>query len=59
MIWLNEISTVVMFVAFLAIVFWAWSSKRKASFDEAARTPLEEDDGEGNDGAAHADRRSS
>jgi cytochrome c oxidase cbb3-type subunit 4 len=44
MTWLNEVSTVVMFVAFIAIVAWAWSSKRKAAYDEAARVPLEDDD---------------
>jgi cytochrome c oxidase cbb3-type subunit 4 len=44
MTWLNEVSTVVMFVAFIAIVVWAWSSKRKAAYDEAARVPLEDDD---------------
>jgi len=55
MIWLNELSTVVMFVAFLAIVFWAWSSKRRASFDEAARLPLDEGDEDGSD--RRADRR--
>jgi len=49
MIWLNELSTVVMFVAFLAIVFWAWSKKRKVSFDEAARAPLDEGDEDGSD----------
>jgi cytochrome c oxidase cbb3-type subunit 4 len=30
-------------VAFLAIVVWAYSSKRKARFDEAARLPLDDD----------------
>ncbi|MGH8617630.1 MAG: cbb3-type cytochrome oxidase subunit 3 [Burkholderiales bacterium] len=60
MTWLNELSTVVMFVAFVAIVAWAWSSKRKTSFDEAARAPLEEDDGDdkaGQDAAARAEHR--
>jgi len=32
-----------MFVAFVVIVAWAWSSKRRSSFDEAARIPLEDD----------------
>ena len=32
--------TLVLLVAFIAIVFWAWSSKRKKAFDEAARLPL-------------------
>ncbi len=43
---LNSLSTVVMFVAFIVIVAWAWSKKRRPSFDEAARIPLEEDEGE-------------
>ena len=30
-------------IIFIAIVVWAWSGKRKRSFDEAARMPLEED----------------
>lgn len=36
--------TVVVAVVFVAIVAWAWSSKRKPEFDEAARLPLEADD---------------
>ena len=36
--------TVVMFLVFLGIVFWAYSSKRKGAFDEAARLPFEEDE---------------
>jgi cytochrome c oxidase cbb3-type subunit 4 len=36
--------TVIMFVLFLGIVFWAYSSKRKRAFDEAARLPFEEDE---------------
>ncbi len=35
--------TVVVMVVFLAIVFWAWSGRRKESFDEAANIPLEEE----------------
>ena len=37
-------STVVLFVTFIGIVLWAWSSKRKRDFDEAARLALEDDD---------------
>jgi cbb3-type cytochrome oxidase subunit 3 len=37
---LGSITTVVGFVAFLAIVAWAWSSRRKAAFDAAARAPF-------------------
>lgn len=40
----HVIWTIVILVVFLGIVFWAWSGKRKKSFDEAARLPLEDDD---------------
>ena len=36
--------TVASFVSFLAIVFWAYDARRKAAFDRAARSVLEEDD---------------
>jgi len=32
--------TAILLVAFLGIVAWAWSRKRKAAFEEAARYPL-------------------
>ena len=35
--------TVASFAAFLAIVFWAYDGRRKAAFDRAARSVLEED----------------
>ena len=35
--------TAALFVAFLALVFWAYSKRRKADFDELARMPLEDD----------------
>ena len=35
--------TVVMFVLFIGICIWAWSSRRKADFDEAAQLPLDDD----------------
>jgi len=34
-----------MLVLFVGICFWAWSGKRKADFDAAARQPLESDNG--------------
>ena len=40
----RSVMTVVMFLVFLGIVFWAYSKKRKRAFDEAARLPFEEDD---------------
>jgi len=39
--------TVVMFLVFLGIVVWAYGSKRKSAFDEAARLPFEEDEAMG------------
>ena len=39
----SSVMTVVMLVVFLGIVAWAYSSKRRAAFDEAARVPLEDD----------------
>ena len=35
--------TIVVMVIFLGIVGWAFSSKRKSAFDEAARLPLEDE----------------
>jgi cytochrome c oxidase cbb3-type subunit 4 len=39
----SSLMTVVMLVVFLGIVAWAYSSRRSAAFDEAARVPFEED----------------
>ncbi len=36
--------TVLMFVLFIGIVVWAWSSRRKTRFDAAARLPLEDEE---------------
>ncbi|MGE0357444.1 MAG: cbb3-type cytochrome oxidase subunit 3 [Burkholderiales bacterium] len=36
--------TVAALITFLAIVAWAWSSRRRADFEAAARLPLDEDD---------------
>jgi|AP12_2_1047962.scaffolds.fasta_scaffold51452_3 cytochrome c oxidase cbb3-type subunit IV len=40
----RSLITVVSFVAFLAIVVWAYGTKRQAGFEEAARSVLEESD---------------
>jgi cytochrome c oxidase cbb3-type subunit 4 len=37
---LGSITTVVGFVAFLAIVAWAYSGRRKAAFEAAANAPF-------------------
>ena len=36
--------TLFMFVAFVGIVVWAYSSRRKEDFDEAANLPLQDDE---------------
>jgi cytochrome c oxidase cbb3-type subunit 4 len=41
---LRSIVTVLSFVTFLGIVWWAYGAPRKAAFDEAARLPLDDDD---------------
>ena len=35
--------TVALLIAFIALVLWAYSKRRKADFDELARMPLEND----------------
>ena len=40
---LQSVWTVIAFVFFIAVVIWAWSSKRKNSFDKAARMALDDD----------------
>jgi cytochrome c oxidase cbb3-type subunit 4 len=37
---LRTIGTVLVFVAFIGICIWAYSAKRKKSFDEAADLPF-------------------
>lgn len=41
---IRSLITVLSLAVFLGIVFWAWSAKRKAAFDEAARLPFADDD---------------
>lgn len=38
------IVTVVGLITFLGIVAWAWSSRRRADFDEASRLVLDDSD---------------
>jgi cytochrome c oxidase cbb3-type subunit 4 len=40
----QSVWTIVVMVIFLSVVVWAYSRKRKAEFDEAARLPLDDDD---------------
>ena len=41
---LRGISTVFVFVTFIGLCFWAYNSKRKKSFDEAANLPFADDE---------------
>jgi len=40
----QSIWTVIVFITFSGIVFWAYSSHRKSDFDEAARLALDDDE---------------
>ncbi|EED32702.1 cytochrome c oxidase, cbb3-type, CcoQ subunit [gamma proteobacterium NOR5-3] len=40
---LRGISTAFLFVAFIGLVIWAYSSKQKKEFDEAANLPFADD----------------
>ena len=40
---LRSLATVASFVAFVGIVWWAWSRRRSADFSEAANLPFEQD----------------
>lgn len=37
---LRGLGTIVVFVAFIGLLFWAYSAKRKNSFEEAANLPF-------------------
>ena len=41
---LRSAVTVLAFVAFIGIVLWAYSRRRKQAFDEAAQLPFTEDE---------------
>ncbi len=41
---LRGISTTLALIAFLSVWVWAWSSKRKGEFDEAANLPFADDE---------------
>jgi len=39
--------TLLLMTTFIGIFIWAWSGRRKADFEEAARLPLDSDDPSG------------
>lgn len=41
---LRSIATVLSFVAFISIVVWAYSGKRKTAFDEAAALAVDDEE---------------
>jgi len=41
---MRGITTLLVMISFLSICFWAYSSKSKKSFDEAANLPFADDD---------------
>lgn len=40
---LRSVITVLLFLVFIGIVWWAYSDRRKQAYDEAARIPLDDD----------------
>jgi len=40
---IQSLWTILVMVTFLGIVAWAFSSKRKSAFDEAARLPFDDE----------------
>ncbi len=53
---LRSLFTVLAFLCFVGIVWWAFSSRRKQAYDEAAQLPLDDDPPApvGGDGAGQA-----
>ncbi|MDK9724704.1 MAG: cbb3-type cytochrome c oxidase subunit 3 [Sterolibacteriaceae bacterium MAG5] len=53
---LRSLFTVLTFICFVGIVWWAFSSRRKQAYEEAAQLPLDDDPPApiGGDGAGHA-----
>ncbi|EGG98153.1 Cytochrome c oxidase subunit CcoQ [gamma proteobacterium IMCC2047] len=41
---LRGITTLLVMIAFLGVCYWAYSSKQKKRFDEAAQLPFADDD---------------
>ena len=41
---LQGIFIIAMLVLFIGTTLWAWSNKRKSTFDAAAKLPLEDED---------------
>ena len=44
MTWVQSVWSIVVLVTFIGIIVWAFSSKRRASFDATARSVIDDDD---------------
>jgi cytochrome c oxidase cbb3-type subunit IV len=42
--WISGLMTLLALLGFLAVVAWAYSSRRKADFESAANLPLDDDE---------------
>lgn len=42
---LSSVMTVISLIAFIGILYWAYSSKNKARFEELAKLPLDNENG--------------
>jgi len=42
--WIRSAMTVIAFLTFIGIVWWAWSARKQGDFESAAQSVLEEDD---------------
>jgi len=42
-IWIHIIWTILLLLTFVVIVVWAWSSRQKVRFDQAANIPLQDE----------------
>lgn len=43
---IRGLGTLVVFIAFIGVVLWAYDSKRRKSFDEAANLPFADEESE-------------
>ena len=49
---IQSLWSIVVLVTFIGIVLWAYSSKRKTDFEEAAQLPFDDDEPDGSDAPA-------
>lgn len=53
---LHSLSTLVSFILFIGICWWAYSGHSKRRFDEAAQIPFDDDDGDKSVAASDANK---